>query len=194
MFEFSNHIINKVFNPLKVKKNSIMEFEIGELHDTGIYRFKKIIEMHIGPKVFTRYLIYSKSENTEYVFEVFPIENEQLETYLYSLTDTIPFSEEFLEVAGQKYLTTPDGEEYERVYMPEEDDRVDGIPGKIKIYDVESDRVEKETGITVWDYQQEADGSTKFLNLEMMEDTGMFRVFRGEMLEEIFYKVLHGSE
>ena len=189
MFERHDNVIDKVLNPLKIMKKSIMEFEIGELHDTGIYRFKKIIEMHIGEKVYSRYLIYSKSENTEYVLELFPIENGQVEAYLFNLSDTIPFSEDFLEVAGQKYLTTPEGDEYERVFAPEDEGRVDGVSGRIKVYDIESDRIEKENGVKIWDYTREVDGNLKCLNLEMLEDTGMFRIFKGEAIESIFYKV-----
>lgn len=193
MFERRNSVIDKVLNPLKITKESIMEFEVGKLHETGIYRFKKIIEMHIGEKVYTRYLIYSKAESTEFVLEVFPIENDQVEAYLFNLTDTVPFSKEFLEVAGQKYLTTPDGDEYERVFAPEDEGRVDGVSGKIRVYDIETNRVGKEDGVKIWDYAREVDGSDKCLNLEMLEDTGMFRIFIGEMIENVFYKVYQGE-
>jgi hypothetical protein len=194
MFFDHDNVIDKILNPLKISKKSIMEFEIGELHNTGIYRFSKIIEMHVGEKIYVRYLIYSKTENTEYVLELFPIENDQVEAYLFSLSDTIPFSKDFLEVAGQKYLSTPDGEEFERVFAPEDEGRVDGIPGKIKIYDMESEKIEKENRIKIWDYTREVDGAVKCLNLEMLEDTGMFRIFTGEMIEDIFYKVYQGAD
>jgi hypothetical protein len=193
MFGKRDVVIDKVLNPLKIMKKSIMEFEIGELNNTGIYRFKKIIEMHIGDKVYTRYIIFSKAESTEYVLEIFPIENNQVETFLFNLTDSVPFSEGFLEVAGQKYLTTPNGDEYERVFSPEDEGRVDGVPGKIKIYDVEADRIEKEVQVKIWDYEREFEGSHKYLNLEMLEDNGMFRIFIGEMIEDVFYKVYQGT-
>lgn len=193
-FKRGDQVIDKVLNPLKIMKNSIMEFEIGPLHNTGIYRFQKIIEMHIGEKIYTRYLIYSKAENTEYVLEMFPSANDQTEAYLYSLSDTVPFSKEFLEVVGQKYLTTPDGMEYERVVAPEEEGRVEGIPGKIKIYDIESQRMVKDVKVEIWDYTREEDGLEKCLNIEMLKDNGMFRIFTGEPIENIFYKVYQGSE
>ena len=187
-------VIEKVLNPLKIMRKSIMEFQIGELKNTGIYRFKKIIEMHVGDKIYVRYVIFSKTENTEYVLELFPIENDQMEAYLFNMTDTIPFSKEFLEVAGQKYLTTPDGDEFERVVAPENEGRVEGIPGKIKVYDIDTDKVEKEMGIKIWDYVREVDGLEKCLNLEMLENNGMFRIFLGEMIEDIFYKVFLGTD
>jgi hypothetical protein len=150
--------------------------------------------MNVDQRPFARYLIYSKSEDAEYILEVFESGNGNLETYLYDMIDTIPFDEDFLyNVAGQKYLTSPDGAEYERSTMPYEDARIDGVSGKIKIYDIENDRIEKEVGIKVWDYVRTVDGKDEHLNLEMLEDTGMFRIFVGEIIEEIFYKVYQGK-
>lgn len=194
MFDGKDKVITKVFNPVNITKSSIIEFNIGQLDEKGLYRFKKIIEFNVGGKTFTRYLLYSKTDNTEYVFEVFPAVDGQFETYLYSLTDTIPFSEDFLNVAGQLYLTTPQGMEYERCIMPEDEERIDGIAGKAKIYDVESDQIEKEIEVKLWDYKREEDGQVEYLNIEMLEDTGMFRIFTGEMLEDIFYKIYHTSK
>lgn len=194
MFNSNDHVITKVENPLKVTKSSMIEFSIGELRDTGLYRFRKIIEFNVGSRCHTRYLIYSKLESTEYIFEVFPGNNGQIETYLYSLADTVPFSEDFLEVAGQRYLTTPDGIEYERSIMPGADERIDGVSGRVKVYDIETESVESEVGVKLWDYSREADGSTELLNIEMMEDSGMFRIFIGEMIESIFYSFYQVSK
>ncbi|MCX7921050.1 MAG: hypothetical protein N3B21_03365 [Clostridia bacterium] len=187
-------IINKVFNPLKITKSSIVEFSIGPLKDTGIYKFKKIIEMSVGNKSYSRYLVYSMSENTEYIFEVFPGATGQVEAYLYNIVDTIPFDEEFLNVAGQLYLTTPNGDEYQRCTMPENEGRIDGVSGRIKVYDIQSDQVERIVGLKVWDYERDVNGITEYLNIEMMEDSGMFRIFVGEMIEDVFYKVYQGTK
>lgn len=187
-------IIEDVFNPLKITPKSHVEFTVGNLRGTGMYGFEKIIEMSIGRIPFARYIIYSQSEDTEYVLEVHRNNNGSLETYLYDMIDTIPFSEDFLfNVAGHKYITSPDGVEYERQIMPDEEDRIDGVSGNIKIYDIQSDRIEKEAGIKVWDYSRLIDGREEHFNLEMMEDTGMFRIFVGELIEEIFYDVLQGK-
>lgn len=194
MFNHDDDVITKVFNPLNVTKSSLMEFNIGDLKDTGLYRFKKIIEFNIGGKKYTRYLLYSKSENTEFVFEVFPENGGRLETYLYSMTDTIPFSEEFLEVAGQLYLTTPQGDEYIRCIMPDNEERIDGNSGTAKVYDIESEQIEKAVGITILDYEREADGRTEYLNIEMWKETGMFRIFTGEIIEDVFYKFYQTSK
>jgi hypothetical protein len=195
MFDFSDGVITKVFNPLKIAKGSMLEFQIGKLKDTGFYRFKKIIGFDVDGRNYARYLIYSKTENTDYIFEVFPGNDDQLEAYLYELADTVPFSEEFLEeVAGQRYLTTPDGNEYERCIMPEDEGRMDGIKGRVKVYDLESGAVEKDTGVQLWDYQRDAAGKTEYLNLEMIEDSGMFRIFKGELLEDIFYKLYQAGK
>ena len=194
MFNFTDHVITKVFNPLNVTKTSVMEFNIGELKDTGLYRFSKIIEFNVGGRNYTRYLIFSKPENTEYVFEVFPENHEQFETYLYNLADTVPFSEEFLEIVGQRYFTTPDGDEYERCVMSEDEERIDGIQGSIKVYNIGTNHVEKETPVKIWDYKRETDGGTKFLSVEMSEETGEFRIFIGEIIESIFYKFYQTSK
>lgn len=190
VFDFNkmDNVIVKVFNPLKVTPSSVMEFKTGELADTGLYRFKKIIELDFGGRKLARYLIYSNVEDRECIFEVFAGNNGQLETYIYELVDTIPFSEEFLEVAGQRYLTTPNGDEYERCVMPEFEERIDGVKGKARVYNIETEGIEREFGVEVWDYRRDLDGRTKFLNIEMSEDTGMFKIFVGELIEGIFYK------
>ncbi|MDP4093264.1 MAG: hypothetical protein Q8920_07870 [Bacillota bacterium] len=192
----SNHNkeITKVFNPLNVTGSSVIEFNIGELKDAGLFRFKKLIEFTFGDLQLTRYLIYSKVDGSEYVFEVFPSGGIQYETYLYSMTDTIPFSEDFIDVAGQLYLTTPQGDEYIRCTLPECEDRIDGTYGAAKVYDIESDQIEKTVDVTTWDYQRDEDGITKYLNIEMWKENGMFRIFTGEMLEEVFYKFYQTSE
>ena len=194
MFNFMDHVITKVFNPLNVTKTSVMEFNIGELRDTGLYRFSKIIEFNVGGRTYTRYLIFSKTENTEYVFEVFPESHTQSETYLYSLADTVPFSEEFLEIVGQRYFTTPDGDEYERCVMPEDEERIDGTQGSIKVYNIETNHVEKQAAVKIWDYKRETDSVTEFLSVELSEETGEFRIFTGEIIENIFYKFYQTSK
>ncbi|MCR4436346.1 MAG: hypothetical protein QHH06_04605 [Clostridiales bacterium] len=188
MFDRDDKVITKVFNPLNVTRSSIIEFHIGKLKDSGLYRFKKIIEFTFGDRSYSRYLLQSNTEEEEYVFEVFPRNNNRPETYLFSLADTIPFSEDFLEVAGQLYLTTPQGDEYRRCVMPDHEDRIDGVSGHAKVYDIESDQVEKAVGVTLWDYERELDGRTEFLNIELWKETGMFRIFTGEIIEDIFYK------
>lgn len=194
LFDFHDHVITKVFNPLQIKKDSIMEFYSGVLENTGIYRFKKIIEVSIGEKTFTRYLIFSKLENTEYIFEAFPMEGGQLEAYLYSMVDSIPFSEEFLmDVAGQLYITTPEGDEFRREFEPELEDRVEGVKGKIKVYDLESEKIERNSEITLWDYTRDEEDKSLYLYLEMTDDNGMFRVFKGEIIDNAFYKVYQGT-
>ncbi|HEY9061655.1 MAG TPA: hypothetical protein VIO64_14270 [Pseudobacteroides sp.] len=195
MFGFNkSSVITKVYNPLQITPNSMVEFNVGELKNKGIFKFMKVIEMNVGEKSYSRYVIYSKSENTEYVLEVFKDNNDSLETYLYSMVDTIPFDEDFLfNVAGQRYLTSPEGDEYERCYMPEEEDRIDGISGRIRVYDVQSEDVEREIRVKLWDYSRSVDGRDEYLNVEMLEDTGMFRIFVGEMIEDIFYKVYQGE-
>lgn len=195
MFNFKNPVITKVFNPLNITRNSKIEFDVGELKDTGLYGFNLIAEFNVGGMTYSRYIIYSKSEDAEYVFEVFPGNGEsEPETYLYSLLDSIPFSEEFLnDVAGQKFLTSPDGVEYERCTMPENEDRIDGVRGSVKVYNIETDRVEREFGVQFWEYSRDVDGLTEYLTIEMSEDTGMFKIFTGDLLEDIFYKVYQTS-
>ncbi|MCX7709554.1 MAG: hypothetical protein N2484_06855 [Clostridia bacterium] len=195
MFEFNkNDIIDKVHNPLKVTKSSVIEFKVGDLADAGLFRFKKIIEFVFGERKLARYLVYSNVDDRECVFEAFQGNNGQMETYIYSLSDTIPFSEEFLEVAGQRYLTTPSGEEYDRCVMPENEDRIEGIKGRAKVFDIESDAVEREFEVQIWDYQRDVDGITEFLNIEMSNDSGMFKIFVGELIEDIFYKFYQTSK
>lgn len=194
MFNSGNAAITKVLNPLNITRNSMVEFNIGALKETGLYRFTKIIEFSVGGRSYARYLLYSKVDDTEYVFEAFPGNSGQLETYLYTLTDTVPFSEDFLEVAGQPYLTTPQGNEYTRCTMPECEDRLEGVEGRIKVYNIETDRIEKEMDVQIWDYERDADGTTEFLNIEMSDENGMFRIFTGEIIEDIFYKLYQNSK
>lgn len=180
--------INKVLNPFKITKDSAIEFTIGELRGTGLWRFKKIIEFTVGDRIYSRYLIHSDLSEDEMIIEVFPA-TTKTETYLYRLSDSVPFSEDFLEVAGQLYLTTPDGTEYRRCIMPNNEDRLDGLKGRIKVLEVSSNEIERYGEITLWDYEREDSGISKFLNVEMTEEDGLFRIFEGEMLDDIFYKV-----
>lgn len=194
MFNSKDTVITKVFNPLNITKGSMIEFNVGDLKDTGLYRFNLIVECNVGNLTYSKYIVYSKSEDTEYVFEVFPgNDGTEPETALYSLFDTIPFSEEFLDIAGEKYFTTPDGVEYERVTMPHIDQRIEGIKGKSRVYNVETGDIEKEFGFTFWEYKREEDGITELLNIEMSEENGMFRIFTGEILEDVFYKFYQKS-
>lgn len=187
MFDFTNPVITKVSNPLQVTKSSVIEFTAGPLAKTGLYRFNKIVEMNFGERMVTRYVIYSQSENTEYVFEVFKGNGEQLECYIYNLIETMPFSDEFLKIAGQRFITTPKGDEYQRsIESPQE--ITDGVLGKSKVYDIEIDKIEKEYEIKSWDYQRPIIGGTEYLNIEMSQENGEFKIFIGELIEEIFYK------
>lgn len=188
-FKSNEMVIDDVYNPLKITKSSVIEFNIGKLKDTGMYRFGKIVEMEAQGRQVARYLIYSKTEGTEYVFEVIADNNGKLETYLFDMIDTIPFSDDFLNIAGQRYITTPEGIEYRRCIMPEEEGRLDGVRARIRVYDIETGQIERQTGVRLWDYEREVDGIIEYLNIEMMEDTGMFRIFRGELIEEVFYKL-----
>ncbi|WP_010250957.1 hypothetical protein [Acetivibrio cellulolyticus] len=188
MFDLSDRS-KKVFNPLNVNANSIIEFSAGPLSNNGIYRFKKIVEFSINESKYSRYLLYSKVDDDEYVMEVHTGNNNCIETYIYYLSDTVPFSEEFLEVVGQKFLTTPDGFEFERTIMPYKEERIDGAQAKVKIYDIETDRTEKQLVVNLWDYQRDAEGITEYLNIEMSEETGLFKIFVGEGIEDIFYKI-----
>jgi hypothetical protein len=187
-FKSNERVIDEVYNPLKVTKSSIIEFNIGKLKSTGMYRFRKIIDMEAQGRQVARYLLYSKANNTEFVFEVVADDNGPMETYLFDMTDTIPFSDDFLDIAGQSFLTTPEGTEYRRSIMPEVDDRLEGITAHIRVYDIETDQIEKQSSVRLWDYERDVDGIMEYLNIEMLEDTGMFRIFRGELIEEVFYK------
>lgn len=194
MFNSKDSVITRVFNPLNVTKSSMIEFYTGELKDTGLYRFNLIVECTVQGTVFSKYIIFSKADDTEYVFEVFPgNEGSEPETALYALADTIPFEEDFLEVAGQKFITAPDGTEYERVTMPGLDERIEGIAGKTRIYNIETSKIEKEFGFKLWEYKRDAEGITELMNIEMSEDDGMFRIFTGEILEDVFYKFYQTS-
>ncbi|HEX2925087.1 MAG TPA: hypothetical protein VHP38_02325 [Ruminiclostridium sp.] len=193
MFGFGKKEGQDILNPLNINKSSMIEFKLKELEEQGFFTFEKIIQMEIGQKPFTRYLVYSRVEETEYIFEVYTGEEEgQFETYVYFLDDSVPFSEEFMEVVGQKCITTPDGTEYERCTVPEEDYRIDGAQGTIKVFDLNSGKIEREYEAEVWDYQRDADGITEYLNIEMLKENGMFRIFIGQRLEEFLYKVYHG--
>lgn len=194
MFNSKDTVITRVFNPLNVTKGSMIEFYSGELKDTGLYRFSLIVECTVQGITFSKYIIFSKTDDTEYIFEVFPgNEGSESETTLYALTDTIPFAEDFLEVAGQKFMTAPDGTEYERVTMPNLEDRIEGIAGKARIYNIEARKVEKEFDFKLWEYKRDVDGIMELLNVEMSEDDGMFRIFVGEILEDVFYKFYQTS-
>ena len=186
--------IDKMLNPLDINKNSMIEFNLDDLKDMGFLRFRKIIQMDVGKRSFTRYLLYSQSEEQEFVLEVFTLPSGQKEVFLYEMIETIPFTPEFLEVVGQKYLTTPEGDEYERCIMSDMDCRIDGTNGSIKVYDLESEKIERQVEVEIWDYQREAEGYTEFLNIEMLKENGMFRIFVGQMLEDVFYKVYQGMD
>lgn len=194
MFDFKNSVITKVFNPLNITKSSMIEFNIGDLRNTGLYSFAAIVEFNMEQTSYSRYVIYSKSENTEFVFEVMPGNNGQLETYLYRLVEEIPFSEDFLEVVGQRYLTTPDGVEYERLIMPEYEERIDGVYGQVKVFDVETGKIDKEYAVKTWEYQRENEGETELLSIEMSQENGLFKIFIGEPIEDIFYKFYQTSK
>lgn len=186
----------EILNPLNINKNSMVEFKLKELVEQGFFTFEKIIQMEVGNKPYTRYLVYSKVEETEYIFEVYQTQEGegQLETYLYFLDDTIPFSEDFLNIVGQKYMTTPDGTEYERCIMPEYDYRIDGIKGTFKVMDLNDGKLSRTSEVEVWDYQRDADGIMEYLNIEMLKDNGLFRIFVGQRLEGSLYKVYQGLD
>lgn len=196
MFEFlKKDGSSEILNPLNINKNSMIEFNLKELELEGFFTFEKIIQMDVGERPYTRYLVCSKAEEEEYIFEVYASEEEgQFETYMYFLDSTIPFSEEFLEIAGQKYLTTPDGTEYERCVMPESDYRIDGVTGSIKVFDLDAGKITRKDDVEIWDYQRDADGVTEYLNIEMMKEDGMFRIFIGQRFEGSLYKVYQGLD
>lgn len=185
-----------ILNPLEINKNSMVEFKLKELQEQGFFTFEKIIQMEVGNKPYTRYLVYSKVEETEYIFEVYQSQQgeSQLETYLYFLDDTIPFSEDFLNLVGEKYLITPDGTEYERCIMPECDHKIDGTKGFIKVFDLNNEKISKTVEVEIWDYQRDAEGIMEYLNIEMLKDNGMFRIFVGQRLEGALYKVYKGLD
>ncbi len=187
---------SEILNPLNINKNSMIEFNLKELELEGFFTFEKIIQMEVGQRPYTRYLLYSKVDESEYVFEVYSSQEEErvYETYMYFLDDTVPFSEEFLNVVGQKYLTTPDGSEYERCLMPECDYRIDGMQGALKVLDLNTGKITKKVDVEIWDYQRDADGVTEYLNIEMMKDDGMFRIFIGQRFEGAHYKVYQGLD
>lgn len=192
---FKKSDASEILNPLNINKNSMIELNLKELELEGFFTFKKIIQMEVGERPYTRYLVYSNVEENEYIFEVYKLQEEgQLETYMYFLDDTIPFSEEFLGVVGQKYITMPDGTQYERSIMPENDYRIDGIKGSIIIMDLNTGKVAKKAEVEVWDYQRDADGIIEYLNIEMMKDNGMFRIFIGQKFEGSLYKLYQGLD
>lgn len=196
MFDFfKKSDVSEILNPLNINKNSMIEFNLKELELEGFFTFKKIIQMEVGERPYTRYLVYSNVEENEYIFEVYKLQEEgQLETYMYFLDDTIPFSEEFLEVVGQKYITMPDGTQYERSILPENDYRIDGIKGNIKILDLNTGKIAKKAEVEVWDYQRDAEGIIEYLNIEMMKENGMFRIFIGQRFEGSLYKLFQGLD
>lgn len=184
-----------ILNPLNINKNSMIEFRLKELELEGFFTFEKIIQMEVGERPYTRYLLYSQAEETEYIFEVYTLQDEgQLETYMYFLDETVPFSEEFYNIAGQKYITAPGGLEYERCIMPEYDYRIEGNHGYIKVLDLNTGKITQETEVEIWDYQRNADGVTEYLNIEMLKDNGMFRVFVGQRFEGAHYKLFQGVD
>lgn len=192
MFGKNDGVIDKVLNPLQITPKSMIEFLAGAPLESDFYIFKKVIEMHVGGRYYTRYLIFSKSENEEYIIEVFTGENDQRELYIYKLVDTMPFSEDFLNILGELYLTDPEGIEYKRTVMENSEDKIDGIRGKLKVFDIDSEKIESEKEIFIWDYYRDNDGVQEFLNIEMLEENGMFRIFSGEKLEEVFVKLYQG--
>ncbi len=197
MFDFKKkNEASEILNPLNINKNSMIEFNIKELELEGFFTFEKIIQMEVGQRPYTRYLLYSKADESEYIFEVYSSQEEEgaLETYMYFLDDTVPFSEDFLDVVGQKYLTTPDGTEYERCIMPESDYRIGGTKGTVKVLDLNTGKITKTVEVEIWDYQRDADGVTEYLNIEMMRDDGMFRIFIGQRFEGALYKVYQGLD
>jgi hypothetical protein len=193
MFKKDDGVIDKVLNPFQITKSSMIEFKTGAPLEEGFYTFKKVIEMNVGGRYYTRYLIFSKLENEEFIIEIFMAENDQREIFIYKMVETMPFSEEFLNIVGQRFITTPDNIEYIRTIMPESEEHIDGIAGKAKVYDLQSGKIEREVGIKIWDYCRDNDGVQEFLNIEMIEDTGMFRIFSGEMLQEVFIKLYQGN-
>lgn len=197
MFDFKKkNEASDILNPLNINKNSMIEFNLKELELEGFFTFEKIIQMEMGQRPYTRYLIFSKADESEYILEVYtsPEEEGVYETYMYFLDDTVPFSEEFLDVVGQKYITTPDGTEYQRSIMPEYDCRIDGTQGTVRVLDLNSGEITKKVEVEVWDYQRDADGVTEYLNIEMMKDDGMFRIFIGQRFESALYKVYQGLD
>lgn len=196
MFDFlKKPDASEILNPLNINKNSMIEFQLKELELEGFFTFEKIIQMDVGERPYTRYLVYSKVEETEYIFEVYSLQEEgQLETYMYFLDETIPFSEEFYNVVGQKYLSTPDGTEYERSIMPECDYRIEGTKGHIRVLELDTGKIARKTEVEIWDYQRDADGVIEYLNIEMMKEDGMFRIFVGQRFEGALYKVYQGLD
>ncbi len=187
---------SEILNPLNINKNSMIEFNLKELELEGFFTFEKIVQMEVGQRPYTRYLLYSKVDESEYIFEVYSSQEEERvhETYMYFLDDTVPFTEEFLNIVGQKYITTPDGSEYERCIMPECDYRIDGMQGTLKVLDLNTGKITKKVDVEIWDYQRDADGVTEYLNIEMMKDDGMFRIFIGQRFEGAHYKVYQGLD
>lgn len=197
MFDFlKKNEASEILNPLNINKNSMIEFNLKELELEGFFTFEKIIQMDVGKRPYTRYLIYSKVDESEYIFEVYPSQEEegQLETYVYFLDDTVPFTEEFLSVVGQKYIATPDGTEYERCIMPECDYRIEGTKGSIRVLDLNTGKLERKVEVEVWDYQRDAEGVIEYMNIEMMKNDGMFRIFIGQRFEGALYKVYQGLD
>lgn len=197
MFDFKKkNEASDILNPLNINKNSMIEFDLKELELEGFYSFEKIIQMDVGQRPYTRYLLFSKAEEAEYIFEVYSSQEEGVahETYMYFLDDTIPFSENFFNVVGQRYITTPDGSEYERCIMPEADYRIEGTKGTVRVLDLNTGKITKRVEVEVWDYQRDCDGIIEYLNIEMMKDDGMFRIFIGQRFEGAHYKLFQGLD
>ncbi len=197
MFDFlKKNNAEEILNPLNVNKNSMVEFNLKELELQGFFTFEKIIQMEVGKRPYTRYLIFSKVDESEYIFEVYSPMEEAVapETYMYFLDDTVPFSEEFYSIVGQKYITTPDGSEYERCIMPEMDYRIEGTKGTVKVLDLNTGKITRKVEVEVWDYQRETEGVIEYMNIEMMKDDGLFRIFIGQRFEGAHYKVFQGLD
>ncbi len=186
-FKSGKKVIEDIYNPLKITRSSTIEFSGGKLRDTGIYRFGKIVEIETRERIIARYVIFDRDKTSEYVFEVIEDENEELQAYLFELIYAFPFHEDFLKTLEQGYAVDPEGREYRGEI------RADGIRAAIRVYDVETGRLERETGAKIWIFERMADGETEYLNIELTQDTGMFRLFRGESVDDVFYKFYQGG-
>jgi len=175
---FGPKIINCVYNPLKVTKESLIEFKYGKYKDDGMFKFLKMIEVRMSDYYFTKYLVRNHvNPNLEIVIEVFQKETD-LEIVLYDLYDTIPYDEDFLENAGGQIFTTEDEgifTDYFRCVDPKNENRIDGTNVSIRVYDVQTNIIERIGMMDFWEYENE----TEKLNIEMLKSNGMFRIFKG---------------
>ena len=137
-----------------------------------------MVEVRMGDYYFTKYLVRNHVDlNLEVVIEVFQ-KGKDLEIVSYDLYDTIPYDEEFLEVAGGRIFTTTDegvSTDYFRCVDPENEDRIDAINVSIRVCDVQTNKVERIDAMDFWKYENEVDK----LNIEMLKSNGMFRIFKG---------------